>query len=65
MSARRRKIMVGILVVAFLVGAAFGHQLLGEAAGVVVMLIAFAAGFAWLVLLVAPWVVEGRTRPRR
>lgn len=65
MSATRRKILVGVLVVAFLAGAAFGPQLLGAAAGVVVMLMAFVAGFAWLVLLVAPWVVEGRTRPRR
>lgn len=65
MSATRRKAIVGALVAGFLVMVAFGRELFGTASGGVVMVSAFVAGFAWLWLLVAPWAVEGRTRPRR
>ncbi len=62
MSAVKRKAIVGVLVVAFAVLVEFGGQILGSRAGVAIMVVAFAAGFAWLWLLVAPWALEGRSK---
>jgi ABC-type nickel/cobalt efflux system permease component RcnA len=41
---------------------ALGPRLLGAWAGGVILVASFAVGFAWLVLLVAPWAARGRNR---
>ena len=38
----------------------FGQRLLGGSAGVVILVASFVVGFAWLLLLVAPWAARGR-----
>jgi hypothetical protein len=63
-SARRRAIVValgGMYAVLLL----FGQRLLGDGAGVAILVASFLVGFAWLLLLVAPWAARGRTRPGR
>ena len=55
-----RKAVVGALLMAYAVLLAFGQRLLGGAAGVVILVASFVVGFAWLLLLVAPWAARGR-----
>jgi len=57
--ARRRTIVVTLLL-AYAVLLAFGQPLLGRSAGVVILVASFVVGFAWLLLLVAPWAARGR-----
>lgn len=57
--ARRRTIVVTLLM-AYAVLLAFGQPLLGRSAGVVILVASFVVGFAWLLLLVAPWAARGR-----
>jgi RsiW-degrading membrane proteinase PrsW (M82 family) len=61
--ARRRHVVV-VLLVAYVVLLLFGRRVLGEDAGVAVLVGSFVLGFAWLTLLVAPWAARGRPRPR-
>jgi uncharacterized membrane protein YesL len=61
----RRKAIVGALLVTYAVLLGFGPRLLGGAAGVVILVASFVVGFAWLLLLVAPWAAQGRRRPAR
>ncbi|MGO4599870.1 hypothetical protein [Terrabacter sp. 2RAF25] len=61
----RRKAVVGALLMAYAVLLAFGQRLLGGSAGIVILVASFVVGFAWLLLLVAPWAARGRSgRPR-
>lgn len=60
-SARRRTIVVTALM-AYAVLLVLGPPLLGGWAGGVILVASFAVGFAWLVLLVAPWAARGRDR---
>jgi hypothetical protein len=60
--ARRRHVVVALLV-AYVVLLLFGRQVLGRGAGVAVLVGSFVVGFAWLLLLVAPWAARGRPRP--
>ncbi|MFM6848597.1 MAG: hypothetical protein ACKOVB_05790 [Terrabacter sp.] len=65
----RRKAVVGALLMAYAVLLGFGQRLLGGSAGVVILVASFVVGFAWLLLLVAPWAVRGprghaRRQPR-
>ena len=60
-SARRRTIVVTALM-GYAVLLALGPRLLGAWAGGVFLVASFAVGFAWLVLLVAPWAARGRNR---
>ena len=60
-SARRRAIVVTVLM-AYAVLLLLGPRLLGAWAGGVILVASFAVGFAWLVLLVAPWAARGRDR---
>jgi hypothetical protein len=55
-----RKAVVGALLMAYAVLLASGQRLLGGSAGVVILVASFVVGFAWLVLLVAPWAARGR-----
>ncbi|GAB2751489.1 hypothetical protein ACXR8F_18675 [Terrabacter sp. AAH1] len=55
-----RKAVVGALLMAYAVLLAFGQRLLGGSAGVVILVASFVVGFAWLLLLVAPWAARGR-----
>ena len=57
--AGRRTIVVTLLM-AYAVLLAFGQPLLGRSAGVVILVASFVVGFAWLLLLVAPWAARGR-----
>jgi hypothetical protein len=56
----RRKAVVGTLLIAYAVLLALGPRVLGGAAGVVILVASFVVGFAWLLLLVAPWAARGR-----
>ena len=60
MGSFRRKAVVGALLTAYAVLLAFGQRLLGGSAGVVILVASFVVGFAWLLLLVAPWAADGR-----
>ena len=62
MGPSRRKAVVGTMLTAYAVMLAFGHPLLGESAGVVILVASFVVGFTWLLLLVAPWAARGRPR---
>ncbi len=61
--ARRRHVVVA-LVVAYVLLLLFGHRVLGAGTGVAVLVASFVVGFAWLLLLVAPWAARGRRAPR-
>jgi len=63
-SARRRAIVVTLATV-YAVLLAFGKRLLGEGAGVAILVASFVVGFAWLSLIVAPWALRGRPPNRR
>ncbi|GAA2481293.1 hypothetical protein [Terrabacter carboxydivorans] len=63
MGSARRKAVVVTALMAYAVLLLLGPSLLGEWAGVVILVASFAVGFAWLVLLVAPWAARGRPRP--
>ncbi|MFC7597241.1 hypothetical protein ACFQU3_18120 [Terrabacter sp. GCM10028922] len=60
MGSFRRKAVVGTLFVTYAVLLGFGPRLLGGAAGAVILVASFVVGFAWLLLLVAPWAARGR-----
>lgn len=60
MGSFRRKAVVGTLLIAYAVLLALGPRVLGGAAGVVILVASFVVGFAWLLLLVAPWAAQGR-----
>ena len=64
MGSFRRKAIVGTLFVTYAVLLAFGPRLLGGAAGTVILVASFVVGFAWLLLLVAPWAAQGRPARR-
>lgn len=63
MGSARRKAVVVTALMAYAVLLLLGPSLLGEWAGAVILVASFAVGFAWLVLLVAPWAARGRPRP--
>jgi hypothetical protein len=63
-SSRRRAVVVSALM-AYAVLLVFGPPLLGGWAGGVILVASFVVGFAWLVLLVAPWAARGRNRSLR
>lgn len=54
--------IVAALTLALVVLVACGQALLGEGSGAVVMVLTFAAGFAWLWFVVAPWAARGRAK---
>lgn len=60
--ARRRHVVVALLV-AYVLLLLFGRRVLGGGAGVAVLVASFVVGFAWLLLLVAPWAARGRPHP--
>ncbi len=60
MGSARRRVIVVAAGVAYAVLLVFGERLLGGSAGVVILVASFVVGFAWLVLLVAPWAARGR-----
>jgi hypothetical protein len=60
----RKAVMVWLLL-AFAVVLAFGRGWFGARYGVVVMIGTFVVGFACLRLVVAPWALAQRPRPRR
>jgi hypothetical protein len=60
-SARRRAIVV-TLATAYAVLLLFGQRFLGAVAGVAILVASFVVGFAWLLLLVAPWAARGNPR---
>ena len=57
--------IVAVLTLAVVVLVACGESLLGAGSGAVVMILAFAAGFAWLWFVVAPWAAKGRAKRGR
>ncbi|WP_323096250.1 hypothetical protein [Intrasporangium sp. YIM S08009] len=61
--AARRHVVV-VLLVAYVLLLLFGQRVLGSGAGVAVLVGSFVVGFAWLLLLVAPWAARGRPRPQ-
>ena len=63
MGPARRRHVVGVLLVAYLLLLLFGQRVFGAGAGVAVLVGSFVLGFAWLLLLVAPWAARGRPRP--
>ena len=63
-SSRRRAVVVSALT-AYAVLLVLGPPLLGGWAGGVILVASFVVGFAWLVLLVAPWAARGRNRSLR
>ena len=62
MGSARRKAVVVTALMAYAVLLLLGPSLLDEWAGVVILVASFAVGFAWLVLVVAPWAAR---QPRR
>lgn len=60
MGSFRRKAVVGTLVGTYAVLLGVGPRVLGGAAGAVILVASFVVGFAWLLLLVAPWAAQGR-----
>jgi hypothetical protein len=60
MGAGRRRVVVVALLGAYAVLLVLGPRLLGGSAGVVILVASFVVGFAWLLLLVAPWAARGR-----
>ena len=62
MRSARRKAVVIASVMAYAVLLVLGPRLLGAWTGGVILVASFAVGFAWLVLLVAPWAARGRDR---
>ncbi len=63
-SARRRAIVVTLAAV-YAVLLLFGQRLLGDRAGVTILVASFVVGFTWLLLIVAPWAARGRPGPSR
>ena len=62
MGSARRKAVVTASVVAYAVLLVLGPRLLGAWTGGVILVASLAGGFAWLVLVVAPWAARGRPR---
>jgi hypothetical protein len=58
----RRKTVVVTSVTAYAVLLVVGPHLLGAWTGAVVLVASYVVGFAWLVLVVAPWAARGRPR---
>ena len=65
MGSTRRKPVVVTALVAYAILLAVGPRVLGGSAGIVILVASFVVGFAWLVLLVAPWAARGRDRSLR
>lgn len=65
MSPGKRKTVTVSLLLAFALVLTFGRHWFGARFGVVVMIGTFVVGFACLRLLVAPWALSQRPRPRR
>jgi len=64
MGSARRKAVVVTALVAYAVLLVLGPRVLGGSAGIVILVASFVVGFAWLVLLVAPWAARGAARGR-
>jgi hypothetical protein len=64
MGSTRRKAVVVAALVAYAVLLVLGPRVLGGSAGIVILVASFVVGFAWLVLLVAPWAARGAARGR-
>jgi hypothetical protein len=64
MGSTRRKAVVVTALVAYAVLLVLGPRVLGGSAGIVILVASFVVGFAWLVLLVAPWAARGAARGR-
>lgn len=62
MGSARRKAVVVTALMAYAVLLLLGPRLLGGWAGGVILVASFVVGFAWLVLVVAPWAARGRPR---
>jgi hypothetical protein len=62
MGSARRKAVVLAAVLAYAVLLVLGPRLLGAWAGGVILVASLAGGFAWLLLIVAPWAANGRRR---
>lgn len=62
MGSARRKAVVIASVMAYAVLLVLGPRLLGAWTGGVILVASLAGGFAWLVLVVAPWAARGRPR---
>ena len=62
MRSARRSTNVVTALMGYAVLLVLGPRLLGAWAGGVILVASFAVGFAWLVLLVAPWAARGRDR---
>lgn len=62
MRSARRKAVVIASVMAYAVLLVLGPRLLGAWTGGVILVASLAGGFAWLVLVVAPWATRGRPR---
>jgi hypothetical protein len=60
-STRRRAVVVTALL-AYALLLVVGPRVLGGSAGIVILVASFVVGFAWLVLLVAPWAARGAAR---
>lgn len=65
MGSARRKAVVVTALMAYAVLLLLGPRLLGGWAGGAILVASFALGFAWLVLVVAPWAARGRPTARR
>ncbi|WP_256794973.1 hypothetical protein [Terrabacter sp. Ter38] len=65
MGSTRRKAVLVTALVAYAVLLVVGPRVLGGSAGIVILVASFVVGFAWLVLLVAPWAARGRDRSLR
>ncbi|GAB3078630.1 hypothetical protein ACWEOW_19680 [Monashia sp. NPDC004114] len=63
-SAHRRGI-VATLAAVYAVLLLFGQRLLGDRAGVTILVASFVVGFMVLLLIVAPWAARGRPGPSR
>lgn len=65
MGSAHRKGIVAALAAVYAVLLLFGHRILGDRAGVTILVASFVVGFMWLLLIVAPWAARGRPSASR
>lgn len=61
----RRRAAIVVSIVGYAVLLLLGPRVLGAWAGAVVLVASLGLGFAWLLLVVAPWAAQGRGRTLR
>jgi hypothetical protein len=64
MGSAHRGAIVATLAGAYAVLLVFGQRLLGAGAGVAILVASYLVGFAFLLLVVAPWAMRGHAHGR-